>query len=236
MCYLCRCPSFELYITLTGRLNGQVDAQVELMEDLANEMILDAVVKETFFSTGDIFFEIARRLDAAAAAAAAPAESALASGTNSAATFENGFDGNGRGATRRDSQGEVVADARLISAAAAVLDAAFFHSLQFPQRVDFVGRPKPTALPLVAENLVCVYCALRRRIAKIDDGGTDGGDGGVERRKGFDGVSSARVESVVAGTEETADAMISWDEMSRGVLDRVVRALNGMSDVSFRNK
>lgn len=215
-------------------MNAQVDAQVELMEDLANEMMLDAVVKEAFFSTGDIFFEIARRLDAAAAAATTADESALASETETAAVFENGFDGNGRGAPRRDSRGEVVADARLISATAAVLDAAFFHSLQFPQRVDFVGRPKPTALPLVADNLLCVYCALRRRIAKIDDGGTNGG-GGVERRKGLDGVSSAGVESVVAGTEEMADAMISWNEMSTGVLDRVVRALNGMSDVSFRN-
>lgn len=207
-------------------MNTQVDAQVELMEDLANEMLLDAVVKETFFSTGDIFFEIARRLEAAAAAAA---ESAIAIATEETTSIENGFDGNVRGVRRRDSRCEVVADARLISAAAAVLDAAFFHSLQFPQRIDFVGKPKPTSLPVVAENLLYVYCALRRRIVKHDID-TDGG-GGTERRKGLEGVSSAGVERLAEGTQETADAMISWDEISRGVLDRVVRALNGMSDV-----
>lgn len=217
-------------------MNIQVDTQVELMEDLANEMILDVVVKETFFSTGDIFFEIARRLDtAAAAAAAATAESAIANTTDEtpAVVIGNRFDGSGRGVPRRDSRCEVVADARLISAAAAVLDSAFFHSLQFPQRVDFVGRAKPMALPVVVDNLLYVYCTLRRRIVQLENG-TDGG-GGIKRRKGLDGVSSAGVDGLAAGTEETADAMISWDELSTGVLDRVVRALNGMSDVSSRD-
>lgn len=204
----------------------QVDAQVELMEDLANELILDAAVKEAFFSSGDIFFEIARRLEATAADAASDATE-----DETAYKQHGAFDKNTSGVSRRDSWREVFADARLISAAAAVLDAAFFHSLQFPQRVGLVGRPKPMSLPVVAENLFYVYCVLRRRIMSRQSG-TDG-NGGTECRKGLGGIYSAGDKCLAGeGAEEAVGQMVSWDEVSRSVLDRVVRALNGMSDVS----
>lgn len=210
----------------------QVDAQVELLEDLANELILDAAVKEAFFSSGDIFFEIARRLEAAAATAEA-ASAAAAEDDDETAYTQDGFDRNVGGVPRRDSWRELLADARLVSAAAAVLDAAFFHSLQFPQSVGLVGRPKPTALPIVAENLFYVYCALRRRI--MGQHGGAGIVGGTERREDLGGVHSAGDGGCLAEEgEKNADGpMVSWDEVLRVVLDRVVRALNGMSDVSF---
>ena len=222
------------YTSVFYAMKAQVDAQVELMEDLANELILDAAVKEAFFSSGDIFFEIARRLDAAAAAAA---EAANAAGEDEAEYAQGGFGRNVTSSVRRqDSRRQVLADARSISAAAAVLDAAFFHSLQFPQRVGLVGRPKPTALSVVAENLFCVYCANHRRIV-WQHSGADGG-GGNGRRDDLDGLYSAGDEGLVregtaaaAAAEEAAGPVASSDEVSRVVLDRVVRALNGMSDV-----
>lgn len=215
-------------VSATHTLEIQVDAQVELMEDLANELILDAAVKQAFFLSGDIFFEIARRLDAAAATA----DAASAAAEDEAAYAQHGFETTVTSCVpQRDSRREVLADARLIAAAAAVLDAAFFHSLQFPQRVGLVGRPKPTALPVVAENLFFVYCTLRRRIVR-QHGGVDGG-GGTERRDDLDGVCSAGDDILAgAGAEEAPGPMVSWDEVSRVVLDRVVRALNGMSGVS----
>ena len=209
----------------------QVDAQVELMEDLANELILDAAVKEAFFFSGDIFFEIARRLEAAAAAAEAASAAAAEEET---ASVQNGFDSNASGVPRRDAWRGVLADARLISAAAAVLDAAFFHSLQFPHRVGLVGRPKPTALPVVAENLFYLYCALRRRIA----GQHCSGGGGPEREREDlgGGVFFSGNGCLAEGGEKGAEGpTVSWDEVLRVVLDRVVRALNGMGDVSFRS-
>ncbi|CBJ31451.1 hypothetical protein Esi_0256_0037 [Ectocarpus siliculosus] len=192
---------------------GTVDAQVELMQDLADEMILDAVVKEAFFSTGDIFFEISRRLEAAAATVAAG--SAVNTAAGEIAFRHDGFDG------RR----AVVSDARLISATAAVLDAAFFHSIQIPQRIDLVGRPKPMSLPAVAEHLVFVYCALCRRIVTNCEDGADNSDIDTGGRNDLKGFSPAGVERLAE------DAMSPLDALSTGVLDRVVRALNGISDV-----
>lgn len=191
------------------RTGFQVDAQVELMEDLANELMLDTVVKEIFFSTGDIFFEIARRLEAAAAMA----EVSAAEGEDRSFSQDR-FDGDKRTLPRRCRHREVFADARLISAAAAVLDAAFFHSLQSPQRIYLVGLPKPMCLPVVAENLVRVYFDLRRRILRhADEAELDRG---------------ALVSAHFAGKS----AMTTWDALLTSVLDRVVRALNEMSDVS----
>ncbi|CAN0464725.1 unnamed protein product [Ectocarpus sp. 12 AP-2014] len=198
---------------MTGPLRDQVDAQVELMEELADEMILDAVVKEAFFSTGDIFFEISRRLEAAAATVA-PC-SAVNTAAGETAFRHDGFDG-GRA---------VVSDARLISATAAVLDAAFFHSIQIPQRIDLVGRPKPMSLPAVAEHLVFVYCALCRRIVTNCEDGAGSSDIDTGGRNGFKGFSPAGVERLAE------DAMSPLDTLSTGVLDRVVRAINGISDV-----
>lgn len=206
----------------------QVDPQVELMEDLANELILDGAVKEAFFSSGDIFFEIARRVEATAATA----EAASSAAEDNTACTQDEFDRNVGGAPRWDSWREVFADARLISAAAAVLDAAFFHSLRFPQRVCLVGRPKPSSLPVVADNLFYVYCALRRRMMRQPSGAD--GAGGIEREKGLDGVYSADDECMTKkGAEEASCPMVAWGKMSRGVLDRIVRALNGISDVSL---
>ncbi len=180
------------------------------MEDLANELMLDTVVKEMFFSTGDIFFEIARRLEASAEMA----EVSAAEGEDHSFSQDR-FEGDTHSLPRRYRQREVVADARLISAAAAVLDAAFFHSLQSPQRMYLVGLPKPMCLPVVAENLVHVYCDLRRRILRnVGEADVDGG--------------GALVPAHFAGKS----AMTTWDELLTGVLDRVVRALNEMSDVS----
>lgn len=199
------------------------------MEDLGNELILDAAVKEAFFSSGDIFFEIARRLEAAAATA----EAASAVAEDEEAHAEDGFGGDVCGVARRDGGRQVLADARLISAAAAVLDAAFFHSLQFPQRVGLVGRPKPMSLPVVAGNLLHVYCALHRRIMRQRNSGPDGDDG-IEHGEDLSSVYPVNARLFVeGGTDEMRDGpMVSWDEVSRDVLDRVVRALNGMSDVS----
>lgn len=208
----------------------QVGAQVELMEDLANELILDAEVKEAFFSSGDIFFEIARRLEAAVAsdmAASTATEDQTACG-------QDGFGGHASGLSRRDGLRELLADARAVSAAAAVLDAAFFHSLQFPQRVLLVGRPKPTSLPVVAGNLFHVYCALRRQITR-QHSGADGGGGAERRKRGLDSSVYSVDDQCFPEEGEEGEAvgpMVSWDEVSRIVLDRVVRALNGMSDVS----
>lgn len=187
------------------------------MEDLADEMILDAVVKEAFFSTGDIFFEISRRLEAAAATVAAC--SAVNTAAGETAFRHDGFDG------RR----AVISDARLISVTAAVLDAAFFHSIQIPQRIDLVGRPKPMSLPAVAEHLVFVYCALCRRIVTNCEDGADSSDIDTGGRNDLKGFSPAGVERLAE------DAMSPLDTLSTGVLDRVVRALNGISDVSIPN-
>eukprot|EP00903_Cladosiphon_okamuranus_P007057 g6860.t1 len=216
-----------VFEAMTGSLRNQVDAQAELMEDLANELILDAAVKEAFFFSGDIFEEIARRLDAGAATA----DAASAAAEDEVVHAQDGFERTATSRVRqRDDRREVLADAHLISAAAAVLDAAFFHSLQFPQRVGLVGRPKPTALPVVAENLFFVFCALRHRIGR-QNCGVDGG-GGTQRRDDLDGVYSAGDESLAGdGAQEAADSMVSWEDVSTVVLDRVVRALNGMSDV-----
>lgn len=196
------------------------------MEDLADEMILDAVVKQAFFSTGDIFIEISRRLEAAAATVAEC--SAVNTAAGKTAFRHDGFDGR-NGSIRRDGRRAVVSDARLISATASVLDAAFFHSIQIPQRVDLVGRPKPMSLPGVTENLVSVYCALCSRIVTHCEDGADSSDIDTGGRNGLRGFSPAGVERLAE------DPMSPLDTLSTGVLDRVVRALNGISDVSIPN-
>ncbi|CAM9709394.1 unnamed protein product [Ectocarpus fasciculatus] len=207
---------------MTGPLRDQVDVQVELMEDLADEMILDAVVKEAFFSTGDIFFEISRRLGAAADTVAE--RSAVNTAAGGTAFRQDGFDGS-TCSIRRDGRRAVVSDARLISATASVLDAAFFHSIQIPQRIHLVGRPKPMSLPAVAEDLVFVYCALCSRIVTPCEDGADSSDIDTGGRSSLKGFSPAGVERLAEG------AMSPLDTLSTGVLDRVVRALNGISDV-----
>ncbi|CAN0148575.1 unnamed protein product, partial [Scytosiphon promiscuus] len=214
----------EVFETISGPLRNKVDIQVDLMEGLANEMISDPVVKEVFFSTGDIFFEIAQRLEAAATHAVG--ELAIAAARKSAA----GSNDNTR--VKGWNQHDVIAEARRVSAVAAVLDAAFFHSMGSPRRVELVGRPKPTSLPAVAENLFCVYSALQSRIISHSDTVNDSSGIAGGNAVG-NGVASASVESSVAGHGggESPDAMLRWDGILTGVLDRVVRAINGMSNV-----
>eukprot|EP00752_Nemacystus_decipiens_P011260 g10007.t1 len=95
-----------VFEAMTGQVRNQVDAQVELMEDLANELMLDSAVKEAFFSSGDIFLEIARRLEAAAATA--EAASAAAAEDEKTVYTNDGFDRNVGGVPRRDSGQEVI--------------------------------------------------------------------------------------------------------------------------------
>ncbi|CAM9276371.1 unnamed protein product [Hapterophycus canaliculatus] len=218
----------QVFEAMSGPLRNKADAQVELMEDLADEMTSDSAVKEVFFSTGDIFFEIAQRLEAAAARAAG--ESAIAAAREEAMPGSGFYESTCGGGL--DSQLETISDARRVSAAAAVLDAAFFHSMQFPKRVDLVGRPKPTSLPVVAENLVCVYSALQKRIMGHCNR-ANGGSGIESRNNSGGGVPSTSVGRLLADSDQTPDAILQWDGIMTNLLDHVVRALNGMSDLSI---
>lgn len=209
----------------------QVDSQVKILDDLAKEMILDTAVKEEFFSTGDIFFDIARRLEAAA----------IGSETEPGNAAEKAMAGVGFGESARGkgrfSRREIVAHARLVSAMATVLDAAFFHSMQCTKTVDLVGRPKATSLPVVSDNLLCVYCTLQRRILSFGDR-DDGGHGIAGSNALGGGVSFPSFESILPGSweEERTNGMLPQDFIMTGILDNVVRALNGMSDVSVVDK
>lgn len=213
------------------------------MEGLADEMVLDTVVKKFFFSTGDVFFEIARILKKSATAEVAVATT-TEEGKNR--VTEEGLAGSS--GDRRSNLRTVVAEARHLSAATAVLDAAFFHSLQVSERVDLVGRAIPVTLPAVAETLVKAYCDLRQRLLNYyddddnDDGKGAGGRLGARRHDGSwqsYGIKSSEDMSVCgAGARRTSEenreieGVGSLDDISTGILDRVVRALNGMSDVS----
>lgn len=212
------------------------------MEGLADEMLLDTAVKEAFFSIGDVFFEIARRLEESAAAATTAAADAAAVRH----TALGDEDTNSRlGGGERDNPWAAVTDARRLAATAAVLDAAFFHSLQVPKRIDLVARAMPISLPALAEILVKVYSDVRGRLLKHNNG-DDGGCGDKYRCKANQqtfGISpveadfkSGRSNAGVGREEEgigTTDTVDPREEIATGMLDRVVRALNGMGDVSF---
>lgn len=235
------------------------------MEDLADEIILDTVLKDAFFSTGDIFFELARRLQrssteaaatasSAAIAAAAPPQPPTAAATATTAAgvqrvlIEGGPDSNLGGG--RDSRRSAGADAQLLSATAAVFDAAFFHSMQLPQKMDVFMLSTPMSLPKIADNIVHLYCSLKRRWLGNHggDGGGCGGGGGnhgsgelthEDSRRDLYTISSrthlgdecdAGGKRAVEPGTRVSDETFSW---RRNItLDRVVRALNGISDVS----
>lgn len=216
------------------------------MEGLADEIVLDAVVKEAFFSTGDVFFEIAQYFVQTAAAAGAE-ETTTLSGSNLNAGGVGNKRKSGEGEKQKDA-GRVttVADVRRFAAATAVLDSAFFHSLQVPGRINLVSRPMPVSLPVVAGLLVEVYASLCRRLSRCRDD-HDGGEltrenerGKAElyldfpsveayRRRGEAGVGHDGAASVA----RAYDAMDAWVDLSTQIQDRVVRAINGMSDVSM---
>lgn len=201
----------------------QVDAQVELMEGLADEMILDTVVKSAFFATGDVFFEIARRLERISAVAAAEVEEETELAED-----------------RLYTRWKAMVDARRLSAVSAVLDAAFFHSLQVPSRLDLVACPRPVSLPAVAEFLVSVYFFVRGRLLRYcesDDIGDENIHGGTRQSLDtfFAGVRRGSDVSDLdsAGPRvESPGTVSSVEDMLTEVMDRVVRALSGMSDVS----
>lgn len=232
------------------------------MEDLADEMILDTVLKDAFFSTGDIFYELARRLQrssteaaataspvaAAAAPPPAPPSTAAATTTGTATATAtggqrvfiereaNGLLGGGRG--NRRSAGT---DARLLSATAAVFDAVFFHSMQLPQKMDVFMLSTPMSLPKIAENFVHLYCSLKHRwLGNQGLGGVHGSgelvhedsrqDLFTQSSRAHPGECDARgARAVEPGTGVSDETFSRRRKMT---LDRVVRALNGISDVS----
>lgn len=185
------------------------------MVDLANELLLDRAVKQTFFSTGNIFFEITRWLEQ--------------EGEEDIVSENSG-----------DALRLLVKDMRWFSAAAAVLNSAFFHSIEVPERIDLVARPIPVSIPRVSELLVDVYFSLRRRLAQFGHdnrgcaeeekcnnisshgltpagfGGRNGGSGGDEGRVGM-----------AAKTANTDDL----EKLSTSMGDWLVGALNGMGEV-----
>lgn len=127
------------------------------MEGLANELVMDVAVKQAFFSTGDIFFEIARWLERTAAAREATSTARMP--VNMAGSARNDGGGNSE-----DVRTSLVSEVRRFSAAAAVLNSAFFHSVEVPKRVNLVARSSPVSLPVVAEFLVDIFSGLRRRL------------------------------------------------------------------------
>ena len=245
--------------------NLQVDTQVELMEDLADEMILDTVLKDAFFSTGDIFFKLARRLHRSSTEAAATASSVVTAAaappppptTAASAPAAGGqrvlIDGEPGGnlGGGRGSRRSAGTDARLLSATAAVFDAAFFHSMQLPQKMDIFMLSTPTSLPKIAETFVHLYCNLKRRWLGNHggrDGGGGGGGGGGDHGSGEIVHEDSRQDLCTpssrthlgeynAGGECAVELgmRVSDETFSRRwkrTLDCVVRALNGISDVS----
>ena len=255
----------------------QTDTQVELMEDLADEMILDTVLKDAFFSTGDIYFELARRLERTVNEAAAASSVATASATAAAAAGERGRGGGREGAGGggveqrvldggrpdrnfgggRASRRSTGTDVRLLAATAAVFDAAFFHSMQLPQKMDIFMISTPMALPKIADMFVYLYCNVKRRwLGKCsssfgggggDDGWSGGDVGGGDLAHGDSrkdlcipsprtppnecdaGGERAPVEPETRGAHEIFSRR---RRKKKRTLDFVVRALNGISDVS----
>ena len=241
------------------------------MEDLADEIILDTVLKDAFFSTGDIFFELARRLQrtsteaattasSVAIAAAAPPQPPIAAAAAAAAAtattaagvqrvlIEGRPDSNLGGG--RDNRRSADTDARFLSATAAVFDAAFFHSMQLPQKMDVFMLPTPMSLPKIAETFVHLYCNLNLRWLgnRGGDGGGCGGGGGnhgsgelthedstqdlytmSSRTKLEDARDAGGKPAVEPGTRVSDE---TFSQRRKITLDRVVRALNGISDVS----
>lgn len=146
----------------------------------------------------------------------------------------------------RDNRRSAGTDARLLSATAAVFDAAFFHSMQLPQKMDVFMLSTPMSLPKIAETFVHLYCNLKRRW--LGNQGL-GGDGGSAHGSGdllhedsrldlFSRSSRAHPGECVsrgARAVEPGTGVASDETLSRRrkmTLDRVVRALNGISDVS----
>lgn len=193
----------------------QDNTLIEIMEDLSNELLLDRAVKRAFFSTGNVFFEIARRLEQ-----------------------------QGREDTVAENSGDVlralVGDMRRFSAAAAVLNSAFFHSLEVSERIHLVARPTPVSIPMVSELLVDVYSSLRRRLTQFrreDSGSTEeeSGNGRPSRdststdfggRNGASGSGEVRL-GMAAKAASTEDL----ERLSTSMGDWLVGALNGMGEV-----
>lgn len=210
------------------------------MEGLADEMVLDAVVKEAFFSTGDVFFEIAQYLVHIQTAASGAEKVAL--GDELSEGVENKTKS---GEEKKNAGWGAPADVRRFAAATAVLDSAFFHSLQVPGRIDLVSRPMPASLPVVAGLLVEVYSSLCRRLSRCGhehDGDLTRENKGRKTEQCLDVplVESYRHSGEAAAGRDGAgsetkmyDAVDAWVEMSTHIQDRVVRAINGMSDVSM---
>lgn len=145
----------------------------------------------------------------------------------------------------RDGRRSAGTDARLLSATAAVFDAAFFHSMQLPQKMDIFMLSTPMAVPNIAETFVRLYCDLKRRwLGNRDGGGGGGGDYGGEHTHEDSTqdlcMSSSRTplgENDDAGGEHAVEpeTRVTDETLSRRrkrTLDSVVRALNGISDVS----
>lgn len=210
----------------------QADAHVDLMEDLADEMFLDTAVKEAFFCTGDIFFEIARHLQ----------ESAAASISANMTITQQGKDRNEHFVDRAYPEA-VLDEARSLAAAAAVIDAAFFHSLQVPKRIDLIERAIPVSLPAMAEVLTTVHCSVHTRLqgcwqkkyrSDHEQCGLVDTPTRSLSRSSVVGPGRGGSRDDTQADEETALARKegSMEQASKHTLDLVVRALNGISDVS----
>lgn len=188
------------------------------MEDLADELVLDTAVKRVFFSVGSIFLGISRWLEQVTA--------------DSNVQEQSG-----------DVLSTLVWDIRRFSAAAAVLNAAFFHSIEVRERLDLVAHPIPVSIPVVSELLVDAYSSLNRRLEQFQN--EDGycnqeeaiGEEGPSHALHPSTTSAGRLDRGVgsgktrAGTITKAASTEDLDKLSTSMGDWLVGALNGMGEV-----
>ncbi|CAM9617213.1 unnamed protein product, partial [Sphacelaria rigidula] len=187
-----------IHDAMTGQLGNQVgdNAHVGIMEDLADELVLDTAVKRVFFSVGSIFLGISRWLEQVTA--------------DSNVQEQSG-----------DVLSTLVWDIRRFSAAAAVLNAAFFHSIEVRERLDLVAHPIPVSIPVVSELLVDAYSSLNRRLEQFQN---EDGYCNQEEAIGEEGPSHALHPSTTTASTE------DLDKLSTSMGDWLVGALNGMGE------
>ena len=215
---------------------------MELLEGLADEMIFDTTVKAAFFSTGDVLFEIIRRVVRTIDGIPAAADVPVAAGLQNEKLHSDNEDSR----NHLQSQQAALVDARSLSAAAAVFDAAFFHSLEISRRMDFVARPLPFSLPTLAEILVNAFFGVRRRLQRYRKSKGSADDSGWSRQENVYRMRQGSNAFLLESSEEGRDVVgqtVSYrgtssspeneegEDLER-VLDHVVRAVNGISDVS----